>query len=102
MGLILATVNKQQIIAAKSENDEKQSAILNSKRHLSETVTDLMNAGTDMDPDNPALKQLEERKQRLHKLEEQLDLQLEHCKTEAELLEKQEQFYDKMEESALK
>lgn len=102
MGLIAATVNKQYLIAYRNELEYKMSLINQSKMSLSATTSDLLNAGSDMDPENPAVKQLEQRRERLNLLEKKLDMQMDEYKTKLEMVEKNIEFCDKMEESAMK
>ena len=47
-------------------------------------VNDLMNVGTDMDPDSPEVKQMEQRKQRLQLFDKQLDQELQQYQAKLE------------------
>lgn len=47
-------------------------------------VNDLMNVGTDMDPDSPEVKQMEQRKQRLQLIDKQLDQELQQYQAKLE------------------
>ena len=102
MGLIIATINKQYLMAYKNELEYKMSLIAQAKMGLSDSVKDLMNVGTDMDPDNPALKQLEQRKERLNLLEKKLDEQYEEYKVKLQMIESNMTACDKMIESSIK
>jgi len=87
MGLIAASVTKQYLIAYKNELEYKISLINQAKLGLSSTVSDLLNAGTDMDPDDPAVKQLEQRKERLNLLEKKLDMELDEYEVRLKMVE---------------
>lgn len=88
MGVVAATVTQQQYIAYKADLERDILAINQAKLSLSSSMNDLLNAGTDLDPDNPMVKQLEQRKERLHLLEKKLDMQLEEKKTRLTMVEK--------------
>ena len=73
---LAGTVYQQQYIAQKSEIEYKIMSINQAKLSLTTSMDDLLNVGTDLEPDNPVVKQLEARKERLHQLEKKLDMQL--------------------------
>lgn len=102
MGLIAAAVNKQYLIAYQNELEYKISLIQQSKLGLSKSVEDLLNAGTDLDPENPMVKQLEQRRARLNLLEKQLDMQLEEYETQLKMVHGNMKMCDEMMNSALK
>lgn len=102
MSLIVATVNKQYLLAYRNELEYKMSLIKQAKLSLSDSTAELLNAGTDMDPENPALKQLEQRKERLNLLEKKLDMQLEEYETRLKMIEKDLEGCDKMIEGSIK
>ena len=87
MGLLAAEVTKQQMIAYKHDIEYKIMLIQQSKMNLSSSLNELLTAGTDMDPESPMVKQIEQRKERLNLLEKKLDMQLEELKTKLELAE---------------
>lgn len=76
MGLISAAIRKQYLIAYKHDLEYKIQLITQSKMALASSVNDLLNTGTDLDPENPIIKQLEARKERLNLLEKKLDMQM--------------------------
>lgn len=87
MGVVAATVTQQQLMAYKSDLERDILAINQAKMSLSSSVTDLLNAGTDLDPDNPMVKQLEQRKERLHLLEKKLDMELHEKQVQLQMVE---------------
>ena len=69
------------------------------KLRLSSTVSELMNVGSDMDPDSPEVKQLEKRRERLEIVEKKLDEQLQRYQVQLKMVEAEygtcEQMIDK-------
>lgn len=102
MGIIAAAINKQYLMAYKHDLEYKMSVIRQAKMGLTDSVNDLLNAGTDLDPENPAVKQLEQRKERLNLLEKKLDMQLEEYETKLKMVESNLQASDEMLKSSLK
>jgi len=96
MSLILGAMGKQQSIAEKHELTYKMQLIRTAISSLATAKNDLMNAGTDLDPENPALKQLEQRKERLALLEKKLNMQLAEYEDKLKMVEADSQNYDKM------
>jgi molecular chaperone GrpE (heat shock protein) len=56
------------------------------KMGLLNYVNKLMNIGTDMDPDSPEVKQMEQRKQRLQLIDKQLDQELKEYQSKLEIV----------------
>lgn len=96
MGLIAATITKQQLMAYKNELEYKMTLIRQAKLGLSSSAEDLLNAGTDMDPESPMVKQLEQRKERLNLLEKKLDTQLDEYEVKLQMIEKNIEHCDEM------
>ena len=76
MGLIAAAIRKQYLIAYRHDLEYKVQLISQAKMGLASSVTDLLNTGTDLNPDNPIIKQLEQRKEKLNLLEKKLDMEM--------------------------
>lgn len=102
MGLIAATLNKQYLIAYRNELEYKITLINQAKMGLSDSANDLLNAGSDMDPENPAVKQLEQRRERLNLLEKKLDMQMEEYQTKLKMVESNMKVCDEMISSSIK
>ena len=102
MGLIAASVNQQYLIAYRNELEYKISLIKQARLGLSRTTNDLLNAGTDMDPENPAVKQLEQRRERLNLLEKKLDMQLDEYKVQLDIVNKNLEDAESMVKDAVK
>lgn len=101
MGLIAATITKQSMIAYKNELEYKKLLITQALMGLSDSTKDLMNVGTDMDPENPVVKQLEQRKERLNLLEKKLNLELTEYNEKLEMVEANLKAAEAMEKSAI-
>lgn len=102
MSLVAAAITKQSMISYKNDLEYKILLINQAKMGLTESVNELMNSGTDMDPENPAMKVLEQRKERLNLLEKKLDLQLSEYKAKLEMAEANLGVAEQMESSAIK
>lgn len=87
MGLTAATVNQQYLIAYKNDLEYKMSLISQAKMNLADSTRDLVTVGADMDPDNPAVRQLEQRRARLNLLEKKLDMEMEDYQTKLKMVE---------------
>lgn len=81
MGIVSGTVTQQYLIAYQNELEYKISLIEQAKLGLSSSVAELVTAGSDLDPESPAVKQLEQRRERLNMLEKKLDLELAEYQT---------------------
>ena len=102
MSLIAATITKQSLIAYKNELEYKMILIKQAKFGLSDSASELLNVGTDMDPENPMVKQLEQRKERLNLLEKKLDMQLDEYEVKLKLIETGIKQCDEMISSSVK
>lgn len=103
MGLIAATVTKQYLIAYKNELEYKMTLIRQAKLGLSDSVSDLIQAGNSYnDPDNPIVKQLEARRERLNLLEKKLDMQLNEYEIKLKMIEQNLSQADSMIGSSIK
>lgn len=96
MGLIAASVQKQYLIAYQNELEYKISLIAQAKMNLTSASNDLLNAGTNLDPENPMVKQLEQRRARLNMLEKKLDMQMEEYQTKLKMIDENMKACDNM------
>ena len=65
----------------------KINLINETKLNLTNSMTELVNVGSDLDPSNPMVKQLQARKEKLHQLEKKLDMQLQLYQTQLQLVQ---------------
>ncbi len=96
MGYAVATIRLMYLNAQRLDLEYKVQLIADAKMNLSRTVTDLMNVGTDLEPDSPVVKQLEQRKERLYLLEKKLDQQMEQYKIRLKAIETEQQSCEQM------
>lgn len=96
MGILAAAIRKQYLIASKNELQYKIQLITQAKMELSKSVSDLLNVGTDLDPENPVVKQLEQRKEKLNLLEKKLDMEMNEYKERLEMIEAEEKSCEEM------
>lgn len=102
MGLISASIRKQYLIAYRNELEYKLQLITQAKMGLSESVSDLLNVGTDLDPESPVIKQLQQRQAKLNLLEKKLDMQMNEYQEKLKMVEREIESCDAMFESNLK
>ena len=76
MGLLTSSMRMAYLNASRLDLEYKIQLVSQAKVDLVAQSTELVNAGTDLDPNSPVVKQLEARKERLHMLEKKLDQQM--------------------------
>lgn len=76
MGLLTAAMRMSYLKASQSDLEYKIQLVSKAKLDISTQTTELVNAGTDLDPNSPVVKQLEARREKLHLMEKQLDQQM--------------------------
>lgn len=80
MGYAVAAMEAMSLNAERLDLEYKVQLIADAKMNLGKTISDLLQVGTDLEPDSPVVKKLEQRKERLHMLEKKLDMQMEQYK----------------------
>ena len=96
MGYAIAAVRLMHLHAQRLDLEYKLQLIADSKMNLGKTMTDLINVGTDLDPDSPVVKKLAERKERLYLLEKKLDMLMEQYKQRLQAVSTEIQSCEKM------
>ena len=76
MGLIASSFRMMYLTAYKISLESKIQWIASAKMELVASADEIMALGNDLDPENPAVKQLEARRDKLTVLEKKLDLQM--------------------------
>ena len=76
MGLITSTFRMMYLTAYQLTLESKIQWISTAKMELVASSDEILALGNDLDPDNPAVKQLEARRDKLTVLEKKLDLQM--------------------------
>ena len=89
MGLITSTYRMMYLTAYQYTLESKMQWISTAKLELSASAEDVLALGNDLDPENPAVKQLEARRQRLTVLEKRLDLQMQEYQVKIDMVSKE-------------
>ena len=76
MGLITSTFRMMYLTAYRYTLESKIQWIATAKMELCTSSEEILALGTDLDPDNPAVKQMQARADRLSVLEKRLDMQM--------------------------
>lgn len=86
MGMATSQLRLMYLSAYRLDLEYKIQLITEAKMNLSKTCTDLINVGTDLDADDPMVKKLEARKERLNVMEKKLDMQMQQYKTKLNMI----------------
>ena len=81
MGLITSSYRMMYLTAYQNSLEQKIQWITTAKMELVASSDEIMALGNDLDPENPAVKQMEARKDKLAALEKRLDIQLQEYQT---------------------
>ena len=86
MGLISSTYRMMYLTAYKFSLETKIQWIATAKMELVASSDEILALGNDLDPDNPAVKQLEARRDKLNALEHKLDMQMKEYQNRLEMV----------------
>ncbi len=89
MGLISSSFRLMYLTAYQYSLESKIQWISSAKLELSASSDEILALGNDLDPENPAVKQLEARRERLTALEKKLDLQKQEYEIRLQMVEKE-------------
>ena len=81
MGLITSTYRMMYLTAYQLTLETKIQWISTAKMELMSSSDEIMSLGNDLEPNNPAVKQLEARRDKLAVLEKKLDMQMKDYQT---------------------
>ena len=81
MGLIASSFRVMYLTAYQISLESKIQWIASAKMELSASADEIMALGNDLDPENPAVKQMEARRDKLMILEKKLNMQQEEYQT---------------------
>ena len=87
MGLITSTYRMMYLRAYELTLQQKIQWIATAKMELVASSDEILGLGNDLDPENPAVKQLEARRDRLAVLEKRLDMQMEEYQTRLQMVQ---------------
>lgn len=86
MGLITSTYRMMYLTAYQLTLETKIQWIATAKMELTASADEIMALGNDLDPENPAVKQMEARRDKLAVLEKKLDMQMQEYQTRLEMV----------------
>lgn len=86
MGMATSQMRLMYLNAYRLDLEYKIQLITEAKMNLSRTVTDLLNVGTDLDADDPMVRKLEARKERLNVMEKKLDMQMQQYQAKLQMI----------------
>ena len=89
MGLISSTYRMMYLTAYQYSLESKIQWISTAKMELVASAGEVMALGNDLEPDNPAVKQLEARRDKLNLLEKRLDLQMQEYQSRLQMVNKE-------------
>ena len=87
MGLITSTFRMMYLSAYKLTLESKIQWIATAKMELVASSDEILALGNDLDPENPAVKQLEARRDKLAILEKRLDLQMQEYQSRLKMVD---------------
>ena len=87
MGLITSSFRMMYLTAYQFTLENKIQWISTAKMDLMTSADEIMALGNDLDPDNPAVKQMEARRDRLALLEKKLDMQMKQYQTKLQAVQ---------------
>lgn len=87
MGLLTSVMRMQYLLNFKSDLDYKIMLITQTKASLVTSNSDLLQVGNDYDPSSPIVKTLQERQNKMHALEQQLDTRMAAYKAQLKMAE---------------
>ena len=89
MGLISSTYRMMYLTAYQLTLESKLQWISTAKLELTASADEILALGNDLDPENPAVKQMEARRQKLVMLEKRLDLQIQEYQNRLQMVSKE-------------
>lgn len=102
MGLITSTFRTMYLTAYKLTLESKIQWIATAKMELVASSDEILSLGNDLDPENPAVKQLEARRDKLTVLEKRLDLQMQEYQNRLKMVDTELQSCQQAVDSAIK
>jgi len=87
MGLIASSFRMMYLTAYQISLESKIQWISSAKMELVASADEIMALGNDLDPENPAVKQMEYRREKLTALEKKLDLQMQEYQSRLKMVE---------------
>ena len=89
MGLISSSYRVMYLTSYKISLETKMQWIMTAQMDLTASANEILALGNDLDPENPAVKQLEARREKLIVLEKKLNLQMQEYQSRIQIVEAQ-------------
>lgn len=89
MGLITSSYRMMYLTAYKFSLESKIQWIATAKMELVASSDEILALGNDLDPENPAVKQLEARRDKLSVLEKRLDIQMQEYQSRLSMVKEE-------------
>ena len=89
MGLITSSYRMMYLTAYRLSLETKIQWIATAKMDLVASSDEIMALGNDLDPENPAVKQMEARRDKLAALEKRLDMQMQEYQTRLQMVDRE-------------
>ncbi len=96
MGVCTDTMTITRLSSQKHDLEYQTQLITDTKMKLARSASELMQVGTDLDPESPALREIEHRRENLHRMEKKLDMQLEANKSRIQAISTEMQSVQQM------
>ena len=87
MGLISSSFRMMYLTAYQITLESKIQWISSAKMELVASSEEILSLGNDLDPENPAVKQMEARREKLTALEKKLDLQMQEYQSRLKMVQ---------------
>jgi len=101
MGVLVATMRLQYLLNLKCDLEYKIQLITQTKMSLMGSNNDLLQVGTDYDPDSPIVKSLQQRQAKMKLLEQKLDQQMAAYQTQLQAVNTEMESAKKMQQEDL-
>lgn len=101
MGLLIAIARKTQLNSMRFEYEHKQIVISSAKSELANKITEYQSLRSDYEPDSAEARAMNQRIERLNKIEQRLDEQLQRIQTQLQMIEAEYGMCDKMIQASL-
>jgi len=102
MGLFTSQIRLIFLTLYKDDLEYKMQLLSGTKLQILNSMNELISVGSDLDPDSPEMKLLEQRRQRLELVNKKLDSQLETYKTQLSAITNELESVNKMVENNAK
>jgi len=102
MGLVSGIVRLQYLKMLQLDLEDKVQTLAETKTHLAAQGEELVSIGTDLDPDSPEVRHLEQRRQKLQIMEKKIDAEMLKYQTQMKMTEAEMQSAQSMVDNSIK